>query len=348
MRTSDGARGPAVGRDEGAQAAAADSWDTRWSTDRDRVVQALQEAVAGADDGTDALLGHLLRSSGKLVRPRLAMTTCYALDLDDEARDRAVRAGASVELLHLGTLYHDDVIDRAEERRGVVSCNSKFGNLRAVLGGDILLATSSVMAASLGRDEYRLMAETLDGLCRGQISESAHVVSGRRTLEDYFRAIGGKTAHLIRTAMVIGAYQSEINTADIGQLGEGAWKLGLAFQILDDVLDLVAPTEVTGKRQGQDLREGVITLPVLLAMERCPAVSHAVEALPAEDAVERCIDQSIACGAVREAVDDALTLGDQASSLISAVLGSNGEVQALVDAVLRRSAIESQLENLQS
>jgi heptaprenyl diphosphate synthase len=289
------------------------------------------------------LLGHLLRSNGKLFRPRLTMSVCYSQHPDPSARERALRAAASVELLHLGTLYHDDVIDRADERRGVSSCNKQFGNVRAVLGGDLLISSSLLMAALLGRDELVLMAETLRGLCVGQISESARVMAAEHTIDGYFRAIGGKTAHLIQTAMTIGAHQTGLSRERVATLSQGAWQLGLAFQILDDVLDLVGSPEVTGKACGQDLREGVVTLPLLLAAPRDDAVAAAMAQLPQADAVDACITLAVTTGGVASAADQAFALGEQALAAISSVLGATDEVDGLIRSILRREVVEAQI-----
>src|SRR4051794_38218722 len=177
--------------------------------------------------------------------------------------DEAVLGGVSVELVHLGSLYHDDVIDEATTRRTVESVNARWGNLTAILAGDFLLAKASEIAASLGTEVAALLAATIGRLCQGEVGELRSAFDVDRSEASYLSSIEGKTAALFATACRIGGLVADLPRPHIDALtafGEG---YGMAFQIVDDVLDLVATEDELGKPAGHDLVEGVYTLPVL-------------------------------------------------------------------------------------
>src|SRR4051794_17508967 len=167
--------------------------------------------------------------------------------------DEAVLGGVSVELVHLGSLYHDDVIDEATTRRTVESVNARWGNLTAILAGDFLLAKASEIAASLGSEVAALLAATIGRLCEGEVGELRSAYDVGRTESAYLQSIKGKTAALFSTACRIGGLVAELPREAVDALtayGEG---YGMAFQIVDDVLDVVASEEDLGKPAGHDL-----------------------------------------------------------------------------------------------
>jgi heptaprenyl diphosphate synthase len=172
----------------------------------------------------------------------------------------------SVELVHLASLYHDDVIDEATMRRGAESVNSRFGNLMAIVAGDYLLARSAEIAAGLGTEIAGLLATTLGLLCQGQVSEVKTVFSVARTTEEYLKAIAGKTAALMATSCRVGALTGQATRSEVEALTEFGRNFGMVFQLRDDILDVVATNGELGKPAGQDLAEGVYTLPVLHAL----------------------------------------------------------------------------------
>src|SRR6476659_4987876 len=176
--------------------------------DLQRVEAALQAAVRVEDRFLGDVASHLLGAGGKRLRPTLTLCAAYAVAgepdphetrVGDTAIDRAVTGGASVELVHLGSLYHDDVIDEAETRRGVPSVNARWSNIVAILSGDFLLAQASSLAASLGADVAALLASTIGELCRGQVLELQHLFDVDRSVESYLSSIEGKTASLMAT-----------------------------------------------------------------------------------------------------------------------------------------------------
>ena len=176
--------------------------------------------------------------------------------------------GAAVELVHVGSLYHDDVIDEAETRRGVPSVNARWSNIVAILAGDYLLAQASSLAASLGADVAGLLAATIGELCRGQVLELQHLFDVTRTEESYLSSIEGKTASLMATASRIGAMVSNVSADSLDALTQFGHHLGMCFQVVDDVLDVTRTEAELGKPTGNDVHEGVYTLPVIYAVAR--------------------------------------------------------------------------------
>jgi geranylgeranyl pyrophosphate synthase len=236
--------------------------------DLERVETRLSDAVSHPDRFLGEVASHLVSAGGKRIRPTLTVCAAYAATTGDRpVADEAITGAASVELVHLGSLYHDDVIDEAETRRGVPSVNARWSNIVAILSGDYLLARASSLAASLGADVAALLADTIGELCRGQVLELQHLFDVERSEEDYASAIEGKTASLFGTACRIGGMVSGVDDATLDALTRYGHHLGLCFQIVDDCLDLTATDEALGKPAGQDLVEGIYTLPVIYALQ---------------------------------------------------------------------------------
>jgi len=171
------------------------------ATDLSRVEEALREAAKTDDDFLTEVASHLIPAGGKRLRPAFLIASALALDPAGNESDRLteemVRGGVAVELVHLGSLYHDDVMDEAETRRGIEAVNHRWGNLTAILAGDFLLAKASELAASLGTEVAELLAATIGRLCEGQVRELQLIYDVTRNEEQYLQAIAGKTAELI-------------------------------------------------------------------------------------------------------------------------------------------------------
>jgi heptaprenyl diphosphate synthase len=206
---------------------------------------------------------HLLDAGGKRFRPLLVLLAAEAGDHPDA--DAVVTAACVVEITHLGSLYHDDVMDEAELRRGAVSANARWDNLVAILTGDFLFAKSSELTAQLGADAVRIQAETFTRLVEGQILETVEPGPDEDPLAHYLEVVAGKTGSLIATSARYGARfggaAAEVEEA-LAAYGE---IVGCAFQLSDDIIDIASDSTESGKTPGTDLREGVPTLPVLLA-----------------------------------------------------------------------------------
>jgi heptaprenyl diphosphate synthase len=229
-----------------------------------RLEPLLRESVQCGDPFLDEVVTHLISAGGKRLRPSLALAAATAGDRPAEHDD--LRGAVAVELVHLASLYHDDVMDEATIRRNVDSVNARWGNLVAIVAGDFLLARSAEIAASLGTEIAGLLASTLGQLCQGQIAEVQSAYQVERTEEQYFDAIAGKTAALMATSCRIGALTARLGRDQVEALTTFGRSFGMVFQIRDDVLDVVGTEEELGKPAGQDLAEGIYTLPVLAAM----------------------------------------------------------------------------------
>ncbi len=224
----------------------------------------LKESVTADDPYLTEIAGHLIGAGGKRLRPVLTMVAAAAGGC--AVNEDVITGGISVELVHIGSLYHDDVMDEAEVRRGVPSVNARWGNLVAILSGDFLLSRASELAASLGTEVAALLANTIGRLCEGQVGELKTAFSIDRSIAAYESSINGKTASLLATAARIGGLVADLPRNQIEALTAFGDNYGMAFQLIDDVLDLTATDEELGKPAGNDLVEGVYTLPVLRAL----------------------------------------------------------------------------------
>ena len=210
---------------------------------------------------------YLIKAGGKRFRPLIAL---LAGKFGDPLKtSKVIDAGVAVELIHIGSLYHDDVIDNATTRRGVQSSNSKWNSTLSILAGDYLLARSSELAAEqLGLESVKLLASTYAELVEGQTKEIEISYDLNHSIDDYMKVIEGKTASLIRTSAKLGAIASNADEEVVEALSNWGWNCGIIFQISDDLLDLTSTSEVLGKPAGNDLLEGTYTLPVLIALNQ--------------------------------------------------------------------------------
>ncbi len=236
--------------------------------DRLRVrMQAVEDALQGhvrsrAGFVTEAA-SHLMEAGGKRFRPLLVLLAAETGDRPDA--DEVIRAACVVELTHLASLYHDDVMDEAELRRGAVSANARWDNHVAILTGDFLFSKSSELTADLGPDAVRIQAATFTRLVEGQILETVKPAPGEDPLVHYLEVVAGKTGSLIATSARYGARFGGATREVEEALTAYGEIVGSAFQLSDDILDIASESGESGKTPGTDLREGVPTLPVLMA-----------------------------------------------------------------------------------
>ncbi|MFD8498530.1 polyprenyl synthetase family protein [Amycolatopsis sp. NPDC059657] len=223
----------------------------------------LREVVRSEVKAVNDAATHLVEAGGKRFRP---MFTLLASQFGVKQDDHVVIAAAAVELVHLATLYHDDVMDEATMRRGAVSVNARWDNTIAILTGDFLFAHASRLVADLGTDAARIIAETFGELVTGQMRETVGPVDGEDPVEHYLTVIAQKTGSLIATAGRFGGMMSGAPDEYIDALRRFGDIIGTAFQISDDIIDIASPSDESGKVQGTDLREGVSTLPMLYAL----------------------------------------------------------------------------------
>ncbi len=278
-----------------------------------RVEDVMREAVATSQPLVNDAAMHLIEAGGKRLRPALVLISARAGDHRGRASDLSA---AALELVHLATLIHDDVIDETETRRSVPTVHARWGVEIAVLAGDYLFACGCALGAEAGGEVPGVLAAAIAEVCQGQIAETASLGDPHRTIEHYRSTVVLKTAALFRAACELGAATSGAPASERAALASYGSDLGITFQIVDDLLDLVGDPAVTGKRRGSDLREGVFTLPVLLAARRDPAIESA---LVAPRDVERIVEAVRASGALEEAFNQAQASGRRAVETLAGV-----------------------------
>jgi heptaprenyl diphosphate synthase len=233
------------------------------SEDLAMVEAALREASFGGNEMFADVSRHMMEAGGKRFR---AMLVLLAARFGDSRDKRIVPAAVAIELTHLATLFHDDVMDEATMRRGHSSANSQFGNSVAILAGDYLFARASRILADLGPQAIRIQAETFCRLVDGQLTETIGVQPGADPLDHYMHVITEKTGSLIATSGRFGAMFSGAPDEVSDLIADACLRIGVAWQLSDDVLDVASTSAQSGKEPGTDLRQGVRTLPVLYAL----------------------------------------------------------------------------------
>jgi heptaprenyl diphosphate synthase len=303
----------------------------------------LRDAVASSDDMVRWTARHLMDAGGKRVRPMLVLLAASLGDVDAEGvQDAAVL----VELTHLASLYHDDVMDSAPTRRGTDSAHALWGNNVAILTGDFLFARASALSARIGPQAVRQHSETFERLCLGQLHETVGPSEQDDPFEHYISVLSDKTASLLALAGDLGASLSGA-PAGAGEImrryGE---KVGVAFQLADDVLDLESDAATSGKTPGIDLREGVPTMPTLLVRRRAAATQdpHSLEIVRlldgdlSDDAV---LGELVALLRADEALEETRDLAQRTADEAVAILGElpEGSVRAALQ-TFTRSLVE--------
>jgi geranylgeranyl pyrophosphate synthase len=285
----------------------------------------LESSLAGLAETDDAILAPMLSAvlpgSGKRLRPALALLIGRLVETDPEPLNQMA---VGVELLHTASLVHDDIVDESDTRHGGATLYARVGNALAVLVGDYLFSQAAQACVATGNlDVVRLFAETLGAMAQGQIDDANRQLSGRRAWESlsrerYYRTIGGKTASLFvlackGTGLLVGLSAPQVNALDVyGQ------NLGLAFQVYDDILDFTATEQELGKPVGSDLRQGMITLPVILMRDANLADGRFRDAFERED-VELQVRLVQESGAIQRALTEAEALVGRARSALVAL-----------------------------
>ncbi len=299
-------------------------------------LERVREIVGLADVPSRADLTALTRhptGHRHLIRPTLALLSYYVLAGSERAADvRAVKAAAAVELLHMASLHHDDVIDDAQQRRGRPSVNSVWGARLAVLAGDLLFISGSRIVAELGEREALVAAEAVQRICSGMIAETADRFLLSRTEDAYLEVTGAKTAELLSLACRLGAMQAGRDPEAEEAMARFGWHLGMAYQVRDDILDLTATTGELGKPANSDIVEGVYTLPVIRALACEPALARLLRRGLTTAEAERARQLVLSCGAVEEARKAADEQAEAALQRLRGV-GDPGSREALTDYV---------------
>jgi heptaprenyl diphosphate synthase len=243
----------------------------------DAVEVLLRDAVKSDYPFVTETSRHLVEAGGKRFRPLLVL---LAAQFGDPAAPGVLPAAVVVELTHLATLYHDDVMDEALVRRGTISANARWSNTVAILTGDFLFSRASDLLADLGPEAVRIQARTFERLVQGQIRETTGPDEGVDPLEYYLQVVADKTSSLIATSARFGAMFSGAPESVAEVMIRYGERIGVAFQLSDDLLDVTSDVVAFGKTPGTDLREGVVTLPVLHALRTAdPADARLLELL---------------------------------------------------------------------
>jgi len=307
----------------------------------DEVERTLLESTTGEFPLVTEAARHLLRAGGKRFRPMLVLLAAEFGDVDAPG---ILPSALVVELTHVATLYHDDVMDEATMRRGAPSANTHYGNSVAILVGDFLFARASDLVADLGPDAVRLQARTFSRLVQGQIRETQGPGEGD-PLEHYLQVVADKTGSLIATSALFGASMAGASVQVQTALCDYGERIGTCFQLADDIIDVASSDAALGKAQGTDLREGVATLPMLLAMMSSDPADARLQSLlgrPLTDDAEH--SEALALLRVHPAVDQARAYvqerADDARALLHAVPDGPARraLESLCDAVVTRSA----------
>jgi heptaprenyl diphosphate synthase len=293
----------------------------------ERVEVAMAEAVVSADPFIQEAAGYLVRAGGKRFRPTLVLISGH---LGDPEEPKLIGASVAIELTHLSTLYHDDVMDEAEVRRGARSANARYDNKIAILTGDYLFARASDVTADLGTEPTRVLARAIGRVVQGEIREIRGLLPGQDPIEHYLGVLRDKTGALIAAACRLGGWLAGASPAEVEALTQYGERVGVAFQLGDDLLDITTETAIAGKDPGADLRAGVHTLPVLYLLRRGgPEASRLTDLLEGErddDAVAEALALLRGSPALAEARDAAQAEVDRAKAALARLPAGAGRL----------------------
>ena len=309
--------------------------------DLEAVESALLRAAEAQTPMVTEAAQHIIAAGGKRFRPLLvalgARLVPGAMPAD------VVKAAVVVELTHVASLYHDDVMDEARIRRGSVSANSRWGNTVAILVGDLLFARASDIVSELGTDFVRIQARTFSRLVQGQIAETVGPLPGQDPLDHYLQVVADKTAALISTSALFGAKVAGADPVLLARMADFGEQLGMVFQLSDDIIDITS--DVTGKTPGTDLREGIPTLPTLLARRSTdPADARLLQLLDSDLREDNALAEALQLLRRHPAVDQARAEVERRAEIARGLLAdlpsgpARRALEELCESVVNRSA----------
>ncbi|GAB3130657.1 polyprenyl synthetase family protein [Microbispora hainanensis] len=266
------------------------------------VEKLLRSSVESEDAFVTQTSRHLIEAGGKRFR---AMLVLLAAQFGNPDAPGVVPGAVVIELTHLATLYHDDVMDEAPVRRGSQSANARWDNTVAILTGDYLFAQASEILADLGPELIRIQARTFSRLVRGQIRETIGPAEGRDAIAHYISVLADKTGSLIATSGRFGAMLAGAPADVVERLTDACEAIGVAWQLSDDLIDVAAPTDDSGKTPGTDLREGIHTLPVLYALTSEDPADARLRALLSGPVAEEDVEEALTLLRAHRAMDQA-------------------------------------------
>lgn len=307
----------------------------------DSVETVLRDAVKSDYPFVTETSRHLVEAGGKRFRPLVVL---LAAQFGDPAAPGVVPSAVVVELTHLATLYHDDVMDEAVLRRGAASANSRWGNTVAILTGDFLFARASDILADLGPEAVRIQARTFERLVHGQIRETVGPGDGDDAVEHYLRVVADKTGSLIGTSGRFGALLSGADETTVEVLTRYGERIGVAFQLSDDILDVASESDASGKTPGTDLREGVATLPVLyVRRDRRAEDARLLELLDGDLADDTSLGEALSLMRTHPAMEESRatlqSYADEARAVLAPLpdIGARRALESLCDYVVSRT-----------
>lgn len=289
-----------------------------------QVENRMNNALTGNSSVLDAAVLRLVNAPGKRLRPALVIA---AAGLSGKKPDeRVFLAAAAIELIHIGSLVHDDIIDEAHTRRDVATINAREGLNAAIVGGDMLFATACALAGNVSQKAGLLAAQTIVDLCKGQSAELSRLGDLQRTEQELLAAMAGKTAALMAAACKMGGLAAHQPPHKLQALSKFGTDFGMSFQLIDDVLDFVSSEKLVGKPVGNDILEGVYTLPVILAVKKLGVtkVKQALKHKSQADLTNLLLEN----GCITEAVQYAQKYNKSAEASLGKVFNAGAEDMA--------------------
>lgn len=279
------------------------TWTDSIRGDIDRIESYILETIHSDNAELDEMCRYVIQSGGKRVRPIVCLLCHLALGGND--KERAIRIGSAFEIVHSATLIHDDINDQGEMRRGRRTLHREYTLTKAIVAGDFMLTRGYKAMGNIPEEAMEVIANAASSMSEGEFIQQDFERVASVTEEDYFKIINGKTAVLINAAAMVGAYLVTRDHDKLAVIDEYASKIGLSFQIIDDILDIIGSSKDTGKRTGIDMTEGKPTLPVIYAMQdqkygdeirsiytdrdaSAEDIARALELIKKTDSIERC------------------------------------------------------------
>lgn len=270
----------------------------------------LQTVTAPEPDITE-IGSHLITSGGKRIRPALCLLAAHGGPKFELAR--VMPLAAALELIHTASLVHDDVIDAADTRRGAATVNARWNNQVAILSGDFVFARAFAMVAEqgYGKSVLKGLADLVGNLSIGEIIQDRNVYKASRDVADYYARIKKKTADFLETCCALGAEVGGMTQEEVARLADYGHAIGMAFQITDDLLDILETEEQTGKPAGNDIRQGILTLPVIRAMEVSPDAEELASIVTNPEMTPEMAERALAIVRATDGVDVARDKADE-------------------------------------
>jgi octaprenyl-diphosphate synthase len=320
----------------------ANSWDLGIDAELEMVEQRMKKLVSSSQELLTSASLYVIEAGGKRLRPTLAILSHHAMHGNE--LERLIDIASAMELIHSATLIHDDINDGAEIRRGKKAAYREFGLHEAIVTGDFLFARAFYIGGTFGKKIVELVANTTTQVAEGEMMQYGHRKDPKLSVDQYLKIIEGKTASPIKTAAQLGVILAKGHAEDVRNFGEYGLNLGIAFQIIDDVLDLTGDEKRLGKPVGSDLREGNLTLPVILAKDKDKGLYKRLLELfrsetPDQTLIRECIDIVRSNGAVDEAIGIARGYAEGAKEYLESVPPSKyrDKLFELTDLVVNRA-----------